>query len=83
MTHNKTMEITNTKDRSKVQAIWKWSMQLVNQGKAEEIKNWEKKCPWHNSKFREIATKKQWVVYLPDQAWSGEVKLITTELSST
>jgi hypothetical protein len=69
------IEIQNTKDRKKVELIRKLSIQLVNEGKATEIKNWESPSPWHNSKFTETSTGKAWVIYLPDQAWDGEVKV--------
>ena len=77
------MKIIETQDRAKVEAIYKWSMKLTQEGIVEEFKNWEPKSPWHNSKFLNKETGEQWVVYLADQAWSGEVKFITTELTGT
>jgi hypothetical protein len=77
------MKIENTNDRDKVKAIRKWSIQLVNEGKAEVVENWDTRSPWHNSKFIERETKRQWVIYQSDHAWPGEVKLISTDSRTT
>ncbi|MCE0495176.1 hypothetical protein [Vibrio salinus] len=70
------MKVENTKDRVKVEAIRKWSIQLVSEGRVEEVKNWDAKSPWHNSKFSNLSNNIEWVVYWADQAWPGEVKLL-------
>ncbi|MFT6910513.1 MAG: hypothetical protein ACJAS1_007242 [Oleiphilaceae bacterium] len=74
------MKIVETRNRQKVEAIYKWSMQLTQEGVIEETKTWESKSPWHNSKFFHKETGQQWVLYLADHAWPGEVKLINTQL---
>lgn len=45
-------------------------------GKAEKEDNWDAHSPWHNTKFVSLETGEHWVVYLADQAWSGEVKVL-------
>jgi hypothetical protein len=70
------MNVQDTKDRKKVEAIRKWSLALVQEGKAEEVMNWDNESTWHNSKFKHLGTGQEWIVYLSDHAWPGEVKLI-------
>jgi len=77
------MDIENTRDRAKVESLRKHSLSLVNQGLAEEHQNWDIKSPWHNSKYVEKATGNQWVIYLPDQAWPGEVKVLNAHVAIT
>lgn len=72
------VKIINTKDREKVETIRKFSVQLVNQGKVSEVLNWDTKSMWHNSKFTNLSNQSEWIVYLADHAWSGEVKVINT-----
>ena len=73
------VKITNTKDRALVEEIWRFSRSLVADGKAEEVKNWDAKSPWHNSRFKVASTNLEWIVYLSDQAWSGEVRVLKNE----
>ena len=70
------MKFTPTKDPRKVQRILQASAALVQDGKAEEELNWDPNSPWHNSKYTDLETGFQWVVYLPDHAFPGEVKVI-------
>jgi hypothetical protein len=70
------MEIINTKDRHKVEQLRKFSMKLVSTGAAIETRNWDSKSTWHNSKFTNTETSQEWVIYLPDHSWSGEVKVL-------
>jgi hypothetical protein len=70
------MKIQNTKDRRKVESIKEWSLALAQEGKAGETLNWDKNSTWHNSKFKNIESGQEWVIYLPDHAWPGEVKII-------
>lgn len=70
------MKALNTKDPKRVKAILEWSHNLVKAGKAEETLNWDKTSTWHNSKFKELESGDEWVVYLSDRAWPGEVRLI-------
>jgi hypothetical protein len=70
------MKVQDTKDRRKVEAIKKHSLALVREGKAEEVLNWDKESTWHNSKFKNLESGQEWVVYLADHAWPGEVKII-------
>lgn len=72
-------KISNTKNRDQVAHFWKCSISLVTEGKAEEVKNWDSNSPWHNSKFRDLSTNVEWVVYLADQAWPGEVRILDNE----
>jgi hypothetical protein len=77
------MDIRNTKQRHEVLEIYRWSVAQAERGLAEQLSNWDTDSTWHNSLFRELATGKQWVVYLADQAWPGEVRLVTTSLAAT
>ncbi len=77
------MNIESTRDRAKVESLRKHSISLVIQGLVEEHRNWDAKSPWHNSKYVEKATGKQWVIYLPDHAWSGEVKVLGAHVAIT
>jgi hypothetical protein len=70
------MSVINTKDRRKVESIIEWSLELVKSGKAEETLNWDKSSTWYNSKFKELESGNEWVVYISDHAWPGEVKII-------
>ena len=70
------MKPENTRDRAKVEAMRSMSVRLVAEGKAEKIDNWDAQSPWYNTKFIDLESGDQWVVYLADQAWSGEVKLL-------
>lgn len=72
------MKVENTRDRKKVEAIRKWSIQLVLEGKLSEVKNWDDSSTWHNSKFVDSSENVEWIIYLPDQAWSGEVKILNS-----
>lgn len=72
------MEIRNTKLREEVQEVYQWSLAQTALGQLEQIPNWDTASTWHNAWFRDAVSRKQWVVYLPDQAWPGEVRLVTT-----
>jgi len=74
------MIIKETKERKIVIQAYEWSIEAVNNGTVEEIKNWDQKSPFHNSKFRDLNTGKEWIIYLPDQAWPGEIKLVSTSI---
>jgi hypothetical protein len=74
------MDVRNTKQRQEVLEIYRWSLA---QTEFEQIPNWDATSTWHNSLFRDSATGKQWVVYLADQAWPGEVRVVTTALAAT
>jgi hypothetical protein len=71
------MDIRNTSKRQDVTDVYRWSLAQADRGLVEQVPNWDAASTWHNSLFRELATGRQWVVYLPDQAWPGEVRLIT------
>lgn len=70
------MRAQDTKNRRKVEEIRKWSLALVQEGKAEEFLNWDKDSTWHNSRFKDLASGQEWVIYLADHAWPGEVRVI-------
>lgn len=65
-----------TTSRAEVERIYDWSLEQVALGFVQEHKNFEPASHWHNSKFTHTTSRLEWVVYLPDQAWSGEVRLI-------
>lgn len=72
------MKIEETTDRASVKKIYEHSLLLTNNGLATEAKNWDSRSPWHNSMFRRIEDGFQWVIYLPDQAWSGKVEFLSS-----
>lgn len=74
------MIIKETKERKIVNQTYKWSIEAVNEGTVEEIKNWDKGSPFHNSKFRDLNTGKEWLIYQPDQAWPGEVRFVSSSI---
>tara|TARA_B100001093_G_scaffold495511_1_gene540083 strand:- start:479 stop:721 length:243 start_codon:yes stop_codon:yes gene_type:complete len=72
--------IRNTKSRQQVQDVIKKSIELKNQGLVQEIKNWDKNnLDKYNSLYTHNQTGKKWVIYLPDHAYSGEVKVLDHE----
>jgi hypothetical protein len=77
------MDVLNTKQRQEVSDIYRWSIDQARQGLLQQIPNWDTGSTWHNALFRDLASGKQWVVYLADQAWPGEVRLVTTSLAAT
>lgn len=70
------MNVLNTQRRQEVLEIYRWSVAQVASGAVEEVAGWDCASSWHNSLFREQASGRQWVVYLPDHAWPGEVRLL-------
>ena len=76
------MEIRNSRDRKVVAEVYRWSRAGAISGSIEERQNWDRSSSWHNSLFRDLDTGRQWVVYLADQAWPGEVRLVTTSLTA-
>src|SRR5262245_7942061 len=70
------VEIRNTRERAEVLKIYQWSIAQVAIGLVGEVQNWDRGSTWHNSLFRDLETGKQWAVYLADQAWPGEVRLV-------
>jgi len=77
------MEIVNTKGRAKVEAIRLFSTQLVIAGKVKESMNWDAKSHWHNSKYIDLVNEQEWVIYLADQAFSGEVRVLKNSSGNT
>jgi hypothetical protein len=72
------MRIRDTRDRQEVEAIRRWSIAERIAGRVEEIADWEPRSPHYNSCFRESSTGRQWVIYLSDHAYGGEVRLLGT-----
>ena len=72
------MRIRDTCDPREVEAVRRWSIAEKIAGRVEETPDWEPRSPFHNSCFRELATGRQWVVYLADHAYRGEVRLLGT-----
>ena len=68
--------IVNTKDRKRVEVIRQFSIELVKSHKATVVNNWDPRSTWHNSKYLEVNTGREWVVYLSDQAWPGGIKVL-------
>jgi hypothetical protein len=77
------MEVRNSKQRQEVLDSYRWSLAQTDRGLVEHIPNWDASSPWHNAFFREVATGKQWVVYLADQGWPGEVRLVSSSPVAT
>ena len=77
------MEARNTKQRQEVLEIYRWSLAQAELGAIEQLPNWDAASTWHNSLFRDLSNGKQWVVYLADQAWPGEVRLVTMSVAAT
>ncbi|MFO0820822.1 MAG: hypothetical protein U1A77_22935 [Pirellulales bacterium] len=67
--------IRNTRNRSLVDAIHRLSISGVNDFQIEEELNADATSPWHNTRFTHLATGLQWMVYLADQAFPGEVRI--------
>jgi hypothetical protein len=70
------MELSDTTNPQLVERIRLYSTGLVSEGAATEVKNFDIKSTWHNSKYKCATTGREWVVYLPDNAFGGEVKLL-------
>ena len=69
--------VKNTCSGKRVHEAIKKTMQLKNQDKVSEIKNWDEENPSkYNSLFIHKKTGLKWVIYLPDHAYQGEVKII-------
>lgn len=63
-----------------VEDVHRRSIQLKNQGKVDEILQWDKvRSATYNILFTHKATGLRWVVYLPDQAYPGEVRVLKDE----
>jgi len=71
------MKIHSTSDRARVLATYEWSMAQAALGHLQESLNWDPRSKWHNSHFLDPEGGRSWVVYLPDHAWSGEVRVLT------
>ena len=77
------MEIRNTRDRRDVLEIYRWSIAQSLRGDCQQVPHWDAGSPWHNTLFHHRASGKQWVVYLADQAWPGEVRLLDSSTAAT
>jgi hypothetical protein len=71
------MIVRNTNRRSEVLEIYRWSVAEAELGHVQQLPDWDATSTWHNSLFRDLAAGQQWVVYLPDHAWPGEVRLVS------
>ncbi len=71
------MKVCSTTNRRIVEKIRKYSESMVREGLVTEVKNYDEMSTWHNSKYECLSTNREWVVYLPDHAFGGEVKLIS------
>ncbi|HQH29246.1 MAG TPA: hypothetical protein PLP17_17765 [Oligoflexia bacterium] len=63
-------------ERDKVKEAFRQSVFEVNAGVVRQTDNWDAGSPWCNSHFVCLVCGRAWVVYLPDQAWPGEVKVL-------
>ncbi len=70
------VKIHATRERQHVQVAFDWSRGQAEAGVLAETKNWDAVSTWHNSHFLDPKTGSSWVIYLPDQAWSGEVRML-------
>lgn len=77
------MEVRNTKMRDEVLEVYWWSVGQAHLEHLEQVANWDRDSPWQNSLFRDLTSGKQWVVYLADQAWPGEVRLVSGSVVAT
>ena len=77
------MDVRNTTKWQEVVDVYRWSLDQTQRGLVEHLPNWDATSTWHNSLFRELATGRQWAVYLADQAWPGEVRLVRSTLAAT
>ena len=68
--------VRNTAVREKVEEVFRESVSGVNNGVIRQTENWDASSPWCNSHFVCLVCGRAWVVYLPDQAWPGEVKVL-------
>jgi hypothetical protein len=69
--------IRSTNDRAEVEHVRLLSLELVRLSLVQYQDDWEPRSPWHNTKFTHIASGAEWVVYLADHAWPGEVRVLT------
>ena len=76
------MNVRDTRDRQEVLEVYRWSVAQAGLGLLEQLPNWDSASTWHNSLFRDSSTGRQWVVYLADHAWPGEVRLVTTDATA-
>ena len=77
------MEVRNTKQRDEVLEVYRWSVGQAHLSHLEQVAKWDSDSPWQNSLFRDLTSGKQWVVYLADQAWPGEVRLVSGSVVAT
>jgi hypothetical protein len=68
--------IRGTRDRAEVEHVLLKSLELVRLGLAEKEDDWEPGSIWYNTKFTHVASGAEWVVYLADHAWPGEVRVL-------
>jgi hypothetical protein len=73
---NPTRRIRATAKRQEVEEAYEWSRSQVLAGSVDEHLNYDASSPWHNSHFRHRESGAAWLIYLPDQAWPGEVRLL-------
>ena len=69
-------QVKSSQDRDTVSKIYSWSVSQAAAEGIDQIANWDKHSPWQNSLFVHHSTGKRWIVYLPDQAWAGEVRVM-------
>jgi hypothetical protein len=68
--------IQNTRDRAEVERVRHASVELANIGAVQWTDNWDENSTSHNTLFTHSASGAEWVVYLGDHAWSGEVRVL-------
>jgi hypothetical protein len=71
------MEVFSTTNPRTAERIRIYSENMVLDGFVTEVKNFDTGSTWHNSKYKCLSTNREWVVYLPDHAFGGEVKVVS------
>ena len=72
-------QIVASKDREQVAETHEFSRGGVSSEELVEDVDWDAESPWLNSRFTHLETGKRWIVYLADQAWPSEVRVLKME----
>ena len=70
------MQIRDTREDFEVESILQWSRAQKLVGKVVETAQWDKFAPRRNSRFQEVASGRQWVVYQAEGELPAEVRVL-------
>lgn len=70
------MRVQATFDRALVYETYEWSMKQVAIGALEHFPNADTASYWENARFQDPMSGREWIVYLPDHSWPGEVRVL-------